>query len=274
MEPQVDYIAGARQATALRLRLLGNSFVPLPLYGKEPPIRGRNNSRGSLCGWSTLAVTPEMIEAWAIQWLDGTNTGIRTKNSPALDVDILSEPAADAIEGFVRKRYGDRGIILTRTGRYPKRAILFRTDEPFAKIAVSLKRPESDKAEKIEFLGDGQYLASFGIHPDTGQPYTWQGGEPGQIARDALPHISGEEAQQLVDDIIEILVHCFGYTLAPQHSKKEKTQDTQKEDTNPTADWQQLYDNIHEGRNRHDSLLSVPTHSDQLVRLIPISDSD
>jgi hypothetical protein len=106
---------------------------------------------------------------------------------------------------------GDRGIILTRTGRYPKRAIPFRTDEPFKKITVTLIAPDGNE-EKIEFPGDGQYLACFGIHPDTGQPYTWRGGAPGEIARDALPYISGEEAQQLVDDIIEMLVHCFGYT--------------------------------------------------------------
>jgi hypothetical protein len=38
----------------VRLRLLRAGYTPLPLYGKEPPIYGKNNSRGGLGGWQKL----------------------------------------------------------------------------------------------------------------------------------------------------------------------------------------------------------------------------
>ena len=39
-----------------------------------------------------------------------------------------------AIEELVRERYEERGYVPVRIGKPPKRAIPFRTDEPFTKI--------------------------------------------------------------------------------------------------------------------------------------------
>ena len=40
----------------------------------------------------------------------------------------------------------------------------------------------------------------------------WPLGDPTDIAHDDLPDISEAEAQQLVDDIVELLCRDFGYT--------------------------------------------------------------
>ena len=168
---------------ALRHQLRAAGYCPIPLYGKVPPAYGRNNATKGLVGWQHLQdVTPEQIETWESTWPDARNTGILTRCMPTLDLDILNEDAVRAIEDLTRKHYEERGRILVRIGKVPKRAIPFRTDEPFAKIIANVVAPNG-RTEKIEFLGDGQQIVVFGIHPETKQRYNWHGGEPGQIAR-------------------------------------------------------------------------------------------
>jgi hypothetical protein len=125
---------------------------------------------------------------------------------PTLDVDIKSPDAAAAVEALVRERFEDHGVILVRFGTPPKRAIPFRTDTPFKKITVNLIAPDGDQKQKIELLSDGQQVVGFGIHEDTGKPYEWFGGEPGVIRRGELPAINQTEAQQLVDDAVEVSI--------------------------------------------------------------------
>ena len=122
---------------------------------------------------------------------------ILTKFTPTLDIDILNEPAAIAIEDLVRERFEERGYILPRIGKAPKRAIPFRTVDPFAKITVNLIAADGSAGEKIEFMCDGQQIVAAGIHPDTGKPYAWPLGNPTDIAHDDLPDISEAEAQQV-----------------------------------------------------------------------------
>src|SRR5262245_5093496 len=51
---------------ALRQQLHKGGYCPIPLYGKEPPIYGKNNARKGLDAWQTLHdVTPEQIELWS-----------------------------------------------------------------------------------------------------------------------------------------------------------------------------------------------------------------
>jgi hypothetical protein len=71
------------------------------------------------------------------------------------------------------------GLSAVRTGRAPKRALLFRTDVPFKKISTPIFFSPDGCTHKVEILGWGQHIVVHGIHPDTHAPYTWCGGEPG-----------------------------------------------------------------------------------------------
>jgi hypothetical protein len=197
--------------TEVRLRLYHSGYHPLPLSGKNPEVNGKDWQK------KRLETNPDEIRLWETMYQYAINTGVLTKFTPCLDIDILDQEAAEEIEALVRERYEDGGYVLTRIGLPPKRAIIFRTDEPFKKINVSLIAVnESDperREQKIEFLADGQQLAAFGIHPDTHAPYRWHGGSIGDIKREALPYIRGAEAQRLVDEIIEILTSNYGYRL-------------------------------------------------------------
>jgi hypothetical protein len=166
-------------------------------------------------GWQKLTdSTREDIVGWTTQRRHETNTGVLTKRTPAFDIDIPDQAAADAIEQLVRDRYADCGVLLSRVGKAPKRAIPFRTDTPFKKITAFLVAPgPGGEIHRLEFLGDGQQFIADGIHPDTRRPYSWFGGELGAVGRDSLPCIDETEAHQLVDDAVELLVAEHGYRL-------------------------------------------------------------
>ncbi len=230
--------------TERRLLLVRAGFTPVPLHGKIPPLQS----------WQTLAdVTPEQIGMWAKSWPDARNTGALTARMPAFDVDIVNEDAARAVEDLVRERYADAGVLMTRIGRAPKRAFLFRADEVFDKIEVSLIDRGGKQGEKIEFLADGQQVVLFGVHPDTRRPYRWHGGKPGEIKLNDLPSIRQDEAQALIETAAELLVRDFGYQPAPTRRKRREGNGAAAAEA-AAGDWQFLIDNIHAGRQLHDSL--------------------
>jgi hypothetical protein len=222
----------------VRQALVDRGYVPIPVEGKVPLQKE----------WQkTENVSREMLEMWTKTWPRANNTGILTKFTPTLDADILNEPAAIAIEDLVRERFEERGYILPRIGKAPKRAIVFRTVDPFVKITVNLIAANGNTGEKIEFMCDGQQIVAAGIHPDTGKPYSWPLGNPTDIAHDDLPDISEAEAQKLVDDIVELLCRDFGYIRAA--ARPARKGNGQPED--PIEDWQQLVDDIRAGHELH-----------------------
>jgi putative DNA primase/helicase len=192
----------------IRLAMVAHGYTPIPVVGKKPPLQA----------WQKItAVSHVMLEAWGRDWPCASNTGVLTRLTPTLDLDLLNEPAALAAENLVRERFETRGRILSRVGFAPKRAIPFRTSQPFKKLislfAVSAGA-DPNKSEKIEFLGDGQQFVAHGIHPDTQREYVWAGGDPSTVAYNELPEISVVEAAQLQIDIVALLARDFGYVIA------------------------------------------------------------
>jgi DNA-binding transcriptional ArsR family regulator len=200
----------SKTPTELRLQLLRLGYLPLPLYGKEPPVYGKNNARKGLSGWTNLRATPDQVLMWDKQWPDAQNSGVLTAHMPTFDGDITHAEAADAVASMVRERYEERGVVLTRTGRAPKFAIPFHTSVPFPKIVRNFVAPDGS-SQKLEFLCKGQLVVVDGTHPDTGKPYGWHGGTLIETPREELPHITAEEAQQLINDAADLLVSQFGF---------------------------------------------------------------
>ena len=227
-------------ATVLEVRqaLVDRGYVPIPVIGKVPPFKS----------WQQVEnVTRSMLEAWGRNWSRATNTGLLTKRTPTIDIDILNEAAAIAAEELTRERFEERGYFLVRIGKPPKRAIPFRTLEPFAKLTTNFEVPAGADAEKIEFLCDGQQFVAHGIHPGTQKPYGWFGGDPTTISYDELPYISAEEAQQLQRDIAALLIRDFGYVVAPGRPAR-KGNGTPNDHA---RDWQSLVDGILAGNDLH-----------------------
>jgi hypothetical protein len=166
------------EAIEVRRRLLAGGYSPLPLIGKQPVLKDWQKHDG---------VSDLEIDFWSKHYPAATNTGILTRLVPALDIDVLDPEAAAAVEALAKERFEEIGFVPVRFGRFPKRAILFRTDTTFSKITASLIAPDGSPGQRLEFLCDGQQLVIDGVHPDTCQPYGWHGGVPGEINREDLP---------------------------------------------------------------------------------------
>jgi putative DNA primase/helicase len=193
--------------TQQRLALRAGGFAPIPVFGKKPAPKE----------WQTYdAISDEMIEMWAKTWPDAHNTGILTKRTPAIDIDIKDENAAEAVEALVRERFEDRGRILVRIGEAPKRLIPMRTDAAFKKLRRAFIAPSGPAPDgrdpAIEILADGQHFVAFGIHPDTKQHYRWHGGEPGEVRAEDLPSLNWDEGRQFLEDATKLLVG-LGYKI-------------------------------------------------------------
>jgi hypothetical protein len=160
------------RATLCRKRLLRAGFRPLPVNGKAPPIPG----------WTDIQATDKLIDTWADRYSEATNSGILTRETPVIDIDVMVPDAADAIEALARESFEERGRVLVRFGRAPKRAIPLRTSNDFKKLIAEFTSPDGAH-QQIEIMASGQQAVLFGVHCDTGKPYRWHGGEPGDVKR-------------------------------------------------------------------------------------------
>jgi hypothetical protein len=227
--------------TQRRQQLRANGYQPLPLFGKTPAPKE----------WQKIErVSSEMITMWQQQWPDARNTGALTRLMPTLDIDILNEDAARAVEELTREKFEERGWFLVRIGLPPKRAIVFRTITPFRKITANLTARNGNE-EKLELLCDGQQLVVHGRHPD-GMDYRWHGGEPWRIRRDELPNIHEHEAQALINDAATLLINAWGYR--PTRAVAAPKSNGVSPGNGGEAVWKFHLDNIHHGRALHDSV--------------------
>src|SRR6478735_5198793 len=103
----------------IRLALLRNGHLPIPVQGKRPLLQN----------WQNLNPDEEMIAGWGEQ---GDNTGALCKRTAALDIDIEDETAVQIILELCRATF--RGAILERTGRAPKCAVPLYAPEPVKKV--------------------------------------------------------------------------------------------------------------------------------------------
>ncbi|MHC2839806.1 AAA family ATPase [Bradyrhizobium diazoefficiens] len=160
-------------------------------------------------------------------------------------------------------------------GKSPKRAIVFRTDDPFSKITANLFAPNGD-THKIEFLADGQQVVVDGVHPDTGKPYSWHGDPLYDVKRDYLPSIGEELARELVDAIVAMLCRDFGYRRTKDaQAKRDGGTKANGQDGEAAAGWDELFTNIRDGNAYHDShvtlankLAKAGTEAGTIVNLI------
>jgi AAA domain/Bifunctional DNA primase/polymerase, N-terminal len=230
--------------TALRLRLRANGYHPLPCEGKAPP----------LTGWQTKFDSNEAeIRLWDRTWHLATNTGLLTKFTPALDIDITDPAAAEAVEALAREHFEERGNFMVRTGQAPKRCIPLRTDEPFGKLARIFTAPNGGE-HKIEILSNGQQVVAFGIHPTTQQPYRWHGGSPADTAREDLPYVRESDAGAFLDAAATLLIEQFNFT---ETGGSKKTTDNGGEEPRDAFDWGQAFTRILTGTNLHDTITAV-----------------
>jgi bifunctional DNA primase/polymerase-like protein len=175
-----------------RVRYVKAGYEPLPCIGKRP----------APAGWQALSIDVDVPAAWSASFPVATNTGIRTRRTPAVDIDVRDAAVADQLESALRASFPSA---LVRFGMPPKRLIPFRCETPFKKIAVSFKSPDN-VTHKVEVLGDGQQFIADGIHPDTGKPYAWRdGADLLSVAHEHLPMLDEAAARRFVAEASAIM---------------------------------------------------------------------
>src|SRR6516165_1214725 len=125
------------RATAQRKSLLAAGFLPLPINDKAPQL-----------------------------YPNAFNTGILTRTTPAIDIDVYDANVVQEIRNLVLGMVGDSGHLMVRVGQAPKCAIPFQTDQPLAKISTPIFASPDGRKHHVEVLGDGQQVVVFGRHPD------------------------------------------------------------------------------------------------------------
>jgi hypothetical protein len=179
--------------TAQRKRLLSAGYLPLPVCGKAPAI----------AGWTDIKATDDIIDSWATVYPSAQNTGILTRTTPCVDVDVLDTEVATEVEALLWDVIGTRALV--RFGKAPKRAMPFRCTMSFKKVSTPVFTAPGGTGNRVEILGHGQQLVAFGTHPDTNKPYSWHGGEPGNITRADLPELTEALAQQFIREAASIM---------------------------------------------------------------------
>jgi hypothetical protein len=233
-----------------RLQLRARGYLPIPCFGKAPAPKS----------WQQLTViSVEMLRLWGMSWPSAESTGCLTRWMPTIDLEILNEEAVVAVEEFISARYEERGPILVRIGRPPKRAIPFRTNTPFKKITAPLIAPNGITDEKIELLCDGQQIIVDGTHPQTGKCYSWHGGVPWDVAHADLPYLHEQEAHVLIADVVGVLAD-YGYrhplTRSIATGRGGKGQDIIPP-LNGEDRWREHFESVLRGHSFHDPLVRL-----------------
>jgi len=115
---------------------------------------------------------------------------------PAIDIDVQSQALAGLVQSRAAAAFGEAPV---RHSREPRRLLMYRCDEPFARMALSATL--NGLSHLIEVLaGERQYLIA-GTHP-SGKPYTWEDDLP---APEDLPLLTRESALAFLQDLAQFL---------------------------------------------------------------------
>ncbi|MEM9837887.1 MAG: VapE domain-containing protein [Pseudomonadota bacterium] len=135
-----------------------------------PILRGKKYP--GIRNWQNADASDSAISEWVASGHDGV--GVLAATLPAIDIDVIDEDVALALESFCRREFGEA---LVRVGRAPKRLLIYRTDAPFPKQTSNSYIDASGQRHRIEILGDGQQWVAYAYHPETDKPYQFLGRE-------------------------------------------------------------------------------------------------
>jgi hypothetical protein len=175
-------------------RLAGNGYDPVPI------IPGQK--RPSPKAWTD--------GGFADRAADYANdyTGIITKGTPAVDIDVSDADLVREIENIVLDVLDCHEMPPPRRiGNAPRTLMVFKTNEPFDKLSTGYYQLATDpivdgklKASHVEILASGQQFVAFAIHPETRKPYHWNGaGDLLSVPRDRLVALDWQQAVEIVE---------------------------------------------------------------------------
>ena len=143
--------------------------VPLSKAGFEVIWIPRGRKGPIADDWESMPTDETIVRRWAANGQANANVGIRTKNTPAVDIDILDADISAQLHAWCLEHIG---WAPSRVGHAPKVLLVYSTTQPFKKRNLQFLLPDGSK-QKIEILGDGQQFVAYGLHPETKKDYVW-----------------------------------------------------------------------------------------------------
>lgn len=163
--------------------------------GKRPGKKGSQGWYGY--GWLTDIPTEADVSRW-VSW--GSNVGLRGTQFPALDIDSTDPKLTAVIKKLALEHLGPAP---SRVGKAPKTLLVYRTSEPFSRVAIEIDR--GGETHLVEFLGHGRQYLVYGRHP-SGDTYLWQE----QKLWDVDPQDLTEITPQSVESFLVLLEEKLG----------------------------------------------------------------
>ena len=188
------------------IEALGHEPIAIKPYFKIPTLEG----------WTKGLPTQAYLDAGQGDW----GTGILTRRTPAIDLDIRSRPLVRLLVEMADDSIGGSPV---RFGARPKALLPFSCDEPFSKVTSQwYALPGEDygaegyKPNRVEVLGAGQQFVAIAQHPD-GFPYRWCRGSLFTQHWIDLPVIDEDCARRFCDaaDLVLVSAGCIEVERIP-----------------------------------------------------------
>jgi hypothetical protein len=170
--PIIPIIPGAKCPGKFRQSTGWQAYPDWPRHGSRP----------------TKALELSIWEKWP-----GCGIGMAAGNIGGLDLDVLNAEINDELRRLAFLELGETPA--ERIGLAPKRLLVYRMVEPFAKIAN----------HPLEFLGVGSQFVCYGIHPDTQRPYQWPMEDLSEILPTRLPFVTEEQIRGFMTKALALL---------------------------------------------------------------------
>lgn len=182
------------------VRIADNGYAVIPIIPGEKRPYGK--------GWEKYDGTSEGVNDWLKSGKGSFGVGIKTKDSPAVDIDCHDPEVVKTILKFVIDLTGDT---LKRVGLPPKTLLVYQSDDLFPKVETGLWVDDKGRNTKVEILADGQQFVAAHIHPDTGKPYQWLDGKSVlNTPREDLPILTKDHAEAIKEFAIQAFMDA-GY---------------------------------------------------------------
>jgi len=174
-----------------------------PTTGLKPEVRGKAPGKCRLDGcWVgyNFNADGEPTERDIVEWGRwGSNIGLQAANFPGLDVDVDDDELAERVVGLAREVLGPAPA---RTSRPPRRLLVYRTEEPFSRIAADVVQDGEEHG--VEMLGEGRQYLVYGDHP-SGNKYGWEDRPLWEWTPEELTEIGVEDVREFFSQLAENL---------------------------------------------------------------------
>lgn len=182
--------------------LLTGGYEPLPITpGQKVPL---------LKGWSQMQITGDVVRGWAANGRADHYVGLRTGAVAGVDIDVDDPAMAERIRADAEAMLGYAPV---RYGRGSRMLLVYRVVGEEGRKMAARWHDASGYDHAVEVLQRGQQFVAYGIHPGTGQPYRWEGGDPLTVPVDGLPAVTTTELADWLRRVSSDVV-AQGWSLA------------------------------------------------------------